>query len=520
MKKRLAMPFRGAVNATTRQDHPIGTAPLERLRNFSVYSGAGDTAQGGKRPPLELIYAQPLANAPVQALMPMARSSFTSGFELGECDELGDGYSVLAAGLEGNFFALSGVPNLSRMYSVDVTGEGGTQSLASVVAVSVRGNRIVVASNFDTSGNAKAIVECWNFQGERLWTQTIEESGIDRYVNTVSISPDGNTVAVTTNQWVQLHLMVDGSLSGARDNVDGWSNECTDARWRSDGKLLVAFLGSGVGGITYGGTTINSAHFRSGVALYSIVQNFLSRETFGPMLLATDPVQEAGSLGGTPVRHGYVRFAEFSALKPRGCYPTCLAVGPDDSFVVGRTNQGWGPDWSPPSAGGTFPDGSKGYVSVAKYAANGSRLWEANWNSNLDAYSPGGFGATFYNDIDNPTILTAAVGLDGAVYVGGRLGGDGKSVWKLEPLQGVLKQAFDAGATVRGLLVDPLDGNLWVAMDRNPDWTGSSGAYAHLLRLRPADMTVLDAWDLGENVSGLCVARADRDLVYGTDNVA
>lgn len=531
MRDRLSIPFRGAVNATARQDHPIGTVPLESLRNFVPYSGEGDTAQGGKRAPFRDIFGKVLNDSPVQGVVAMARSSFTSGSTLGDCEPISDGYSVISAALEGHLWTLDEVPTLSRMFEADITAAGGTQNLASVVACSARGNRIVIAINFATSGNGKAVVACFNYEGDLIWTQTISDATYHSAVNNVAISPNGDYVAVARGLYsgalydpvsghFDLRRMVDGSVADT-DAVDDWSNECTDAQWRSDGQLLVLFLGTGTSGWTYNGTVLNSAHFRSGVALYSIESDTLTRESIGLELLATDDYQETATSGGAAVRHKYCRFAESSSQYPRGCYPFCLAVGPNDSFVVGRTNQGWGPNWSPPDAGGTniLPGG--GYVSIAKYDAAGLLMWEADAFSNRDPYHPGGFGVQLYNDIDNPTIRAIDMDIYGVVYAGGRIGSDGNCVHKLSSLEGVRIGTFDAGATVRDLFIDPVDQNLWVAVDRNSSWTGASGAFAHLLKLRTADMSVVEAWDLGENVSALCVSRAEqKDLVYGTDYVS
>lgn len=531
MRDRLAIPFRGAVNATARQDHPIGTVPLESLRNFVPYSGEGDTAQGGKRAPFRDIFGKTLNAAPVQGVVAMARSSFTSGYTQGNCEPINDGYSVISSGLHGHLWTLDDIPTLSRMFEADITGAGGTQALASVVACSARGNRIVIALNFATSGNGKAIVACFNYQGDLIWSQTISNATYHSAVNGVAISPDEQYVAVARGLYsgagyanvsghFDIRNMVDGSVADT-DTVDGWSNECTDAQWRSDGKLLVAFLGTGTSGFTYNGTVLNSAHFRSGVALYSVASGTLTRESIGLELLATDPYQETATSGGSAVRHKYSRFAESSSQYPRGCYPFRLVVGPGDVYAVGRTNQGWGPNWSPPDAGGTniLPGG--GYVSVAKYDATGLLMWESDAYSNRDPYSPGGFGVTLYNDIDNPTILAVAMDAYGVVYAGGRTGADGNSVHKFGSLDGVLIGSFDAGATVRDLFIDPEDQNLWVACDRNSSWTGAGGAFAHLIKLRTADMSVIETWDLGENVSALCVSRAaQKDLVYGTDYVS
>jgi hypothetical protein len=533
-KPRVIPPFRGAANNTAFIKTPGDLAPLDTMRNFRTFVPDKDRPQGGKRPGIVKAFDRQLKNAAVQALCPVSRASYISGYLLGDGRDMGDGSSKDSDALEGNLFILDEVPSMRYALELDALQYGGLDAQASnAVAFHPDDDLIAFAINIpgaDTvSGFGETVIRVVTTDGAVLWTIHVTSAFADRYTNTLVFSRHFLFVCVADH--VRMYRVSDGSDFGTAF-LGAWASETVEADvYRGPGGtefLYVAFNGANKPGDLVGGGSIIAGpyaiHFRSGIIKYRLIYNEgqdgynpLVQVSFGTAPDPADPLIEDGGF------HGYWRVSEQSGGKPWGCLINAMRVSPaDGSVFFARTNQGYGPNTL------YHPDGSTAFVTVTKVLANGTLAWERD----TDSIDPGESGALgFANDIptapgDEPAILAVAVDGNGDVYAGGRRNILGDSVFKLRGTDGVMVWT----TTVAGIYpkvirqaamaIDPTDGNLVVAGDRNNDWIGADGQ-AHLWKISGNNGTVLWSFDILSNVSGLGVDVSTLgQIAYVTDFVS
>lgn len=309
-----------------------------------------------------------------------------------------------------------------------------------------------------------------------------------------------------------------GGQIGSDYNMNLWSSEAVDARPSQDGDYLyVLFLGSTSAATLPSGQLVTTGkyaqHFRSGVMKFAIGSGgTLTQEFFGPGLLSTNAYYESA--------HGYLRFSEAlsrntdgSPIRPNGVHPTALCTLPDGSIAVSHTNRGWGPNTGVP------PTGYEGHT-ISLYDDTGALIWKADTNSLDDASGDGGLNDILYDGGGAIFSSVSAIAADalGNIYAGGRTvsftSGGNACVFKLAGEDGSLAWTTDLGMntstqTVRqaAMCVDPTDGSVWVAGDRNTAWTGAGGQAAHLWKLNPETGDILGWFDLNAaSKSGLGVS--------------
>lgn len=547
--RRLALPIQGAESVRTFKDGRPGFAPVDRLRNVRTFSPVSGRPQIGKRHGWRRLVQQRLSTLPVQAIRECPRSSYVTGYTLGDAAPITSGDSREAAAITGNYWLLDSVPSLTRDLFLNVNVDGGPLN-NTVNAVSARKDLqgyppygvVAVASTFlkATTGLTRVRVQLVRTDTQAvIATYTIASATENLYCNSIRFGREFLYVC-GSKLWVL--NAADLTLMDTFD-IEGWASDvvaCDTYVVDEVEYLYVAFNGSNVGGQPYGpqglppvGTIVGghpSIHFRAGVRKYRVDETHLnpSGPYYQTRVLEVVPFGQyfVGLYGDNAADTFYegdhlsFRISERSVFKPRGCLLKGISVSPiDGTVVVIRTNTGYGPD-------NTYtPDlGLTGRVTVSAITPgfasgdNGTMLWEADVGSVVEIGLNG-----FYNDILNPTLAAVSVDPSGRLLVAGRQNAAAKSLWRMNIADGALEQAANlesASGKIICAAADPTDGTVWFGGGRNNAWDGSGGANAHLWKVRASDLTIPATFDLAAVVSGLSVAVTPAgEVVYGTDKV-
>lgn len=489
------------------------------------YDVGSDRPRIGTTPGISPIFDQVFGDGnPVQDINTVSVASVVSGYHIGKTTKV-SGRSSNASPLTGQVFGLA--PANPPVLEWSGTSDLGTIS-GTCVARHPDTDMTVVAGT-DTSGaNDVVKVTALARYGATLWSVTISETSVDRFVNTLAVSRLYTFVA--TNDKV-VALRNDTGAVAATTTCNTWSKEAIDlAVWQdpSTGEefLFVLFDGSTIStgsGNLPNGTALTSGFyarcFRSGVMKFLVPSSsytatpVFGQVQFGPQLASTDTYYESA--------HGYFRFSEQSELKPRGCIPTALAVDGFGNLYVSRCNAGGGPNSSfPPDLTAVRP------ISVMRINRNGSRGWERDTDSIIRAGPVGGY----LNDIPNaadedPSLNAVCADEQGTqVYVGGSpnaaqqcvfalRASDGALVWtqEIEPVTAGPTSAIRQAA----MRVDPTDGGVICAGDVTNNWDGATNASYWKLTAESGEFVWSLLMDSTASGYGVAVFRNGRIVIVG-----
>lgn len=541
--QRVALPFRGAANNSALRDLPAGYAPVQGLKNFWAHVPGEDRPRGGQRPGLAAFIAEQFGAGDVQAIQEITLTSRVTGF-VADPDTRNtitdvDGTPRDAAALQGQMWMLDRVPAMFRDYD----DQRGSSESSNAVCWSGDGMAAFFVTNF-TDGDGRDVVGLTIVRrdGPGMDDQIVlfdrDKAGDaipspSQSLACSTICTDNVFLYLTISQYLYVVRAEDGQHL-ARYDMEGWAQECVEARVRPDGKIAVAFWGTsnnsdlpagpnaGEGLLPSGVTVSNGANdWRSGVMLFSVdhddTADPLTQERFGAVLTDADAFFEAD--------HGYARVSEIggglraatdSAL---GCKPEALAVGPDNTVVLFSRNKGWGPNGDPQHQ----PSEDKPKINVRKFGPTGNLLWERDTGSIEAVYNVGWTSFTGTDrGVTDPSILAGVVDDDGLIFCGGaRSSIAGANVFAIDT-DGTLIGALDLNQPIRQACaaVDPRSGLIVMGGDRNSSWEGASGNNAHLWWIDPLSVSVVKFYDIDEAVSALGVAiNPQGEVAYGTDYV-
>lgn len=522
--KRLIFPVRGASTETAFIDQPGDTFAPGTCRNVRVFDSSKKRPRGGSRPGLKRLLPGTIGTGMVQALLSVNRASSTS-LVLGAASDISGTAKSGAAG-SGNGTFLDETPSVLAMVYDDTSDDGGPgTSDISACCFSKDGAYLFTATNYTNGTNYRSRIKCWNVTTKALvWSHTISEASVDRFTNTMVASSwlllvcGGKSTGVGTVRTIRIS---DGTQMGSDFTCNGWAYECIEAGVYGSGSAeyaMIGFYGSAAAGTTTGGPITAgfiALNFRSGVMKCRVVQPtdtgpfvyYLSQVTLGTQLASTDANYEAA--------HNYLRISEQPEHSGHGCAIQALAVNSSGTFVIARTNQGYGKDATAANAPSPDLNGGLPYVSLACYSANGTMLWENNVAESVtDVLGPYG-----YTDLDNPTFNAVAIDSTGNVYVAGRQNSSGYSVYALDS-NGAFRWRQEIGVQARQACcrIDSADGNVLVCGDRNSLW-GGGGTNANAWKLSSNDGSILWGWDFGVAVSASSVAVSGSTIFLGTEKV-
>jgi hypothetical protein len=525
---RIPLPQTGATNATAVRDMPAGFTVAPRLRNFWNRVPGEDRGRGGQRAGLSKLVATQIANGQVQAIQQVNLASTVDGYAIdeGTCTDITEADNRGDGTIEGNLWLTDDILALDRHWHDD----RGTGSLSvNAVCWHPDGGVIYSVINYNNGVSDVVGVKAVETDGTELWEVTLLDrlsadeaetgSPIDLRANV--IRADSTYIYVAVSRFIYVLRQSDGKHI-AREYFSGWSRECTGLEVRPDGKLVACFHGSNGAGTLYGGIAIlgtgvgfYAADFRAGVALFTVNETDeadpLTRETFGTQLGPTDPFFEAA--------HGYFRFSEHMGGAPRGCMPTAIAVGSDNSIYVGRSNKGWGPNWDYP------PSDDQPYYTVLKLTSTGVLVWAVDTQSIRATYTVG--GVDYHSDryeVEAKSVQAIAVDDDlGVVYAGGAVSSDADAgLFALDTSSGALiaKCDLDTRILQDSMAVMPKSHQLAVGGIPGTTWPDAGGQRAHAWIINPLDMSVVRWVDLGNVNCGNIKASVEDALALGTQYIA
>lgn len=562
MLKPVMLPVHGVSNARSFIDTPGDMAPYALdadgkpiMRNIVPFTpGSKDRHVLGSRAGHSLLFPQQcggLGGAAWQELIPVAISSTLDGYTVGTCTVLtaDDSVSVESGAIVGNYFQVDSVPSMDGVGALET---GGVSASAVCPALQGSGDGyylcFVATTYTGGSGFTEAKIRCFRDDtGATVWEYTISSATANKFINTMTCS-DG-FLFVCTNAVVLMLRVTDGSLV-ATETMGGWAQETIEAgvyktaagaEW-----LFVGFNGSEVAGRTQdeAGADVepitagdHATHFRAGVMRFQIGNEYvnptgpyagdpLTRDTYGwgQTLDAATGLTDNSDTDFNEGFHGYFRVSERSMVEGHGCLITALAVDSrDGSIIVGRTNQGYGPNSDYP------PDGlSYTCITVFKISFDGELEWEMDVGSLLSTeVGHGGYA----NDIptsatDDPTISQVRVSRLGMVCAAGRQTESGFNTFGIDTDDGTLQWTLnltDSGLSMRqaAIAVDPGDGAFVLGGDVNDAWEGSGSDDAHLWKVNALTGAVMWDYLIDVDVSVLAVSMMpDGSLVVGTDYVS
>ena len=551
--RRIEAPYLGASDNPAFLATMAGTCPPTRLLNVVPITGAKGRRQIGLRPGARKAFSQRMGGGgAVQALGAVSRARIVTGLRaVAETPLSGQGRSIGAGPLVGQVWGLEANYGMYLRRYEDVSAGGEYADTGpddpSVVACDMPPTvqRIVYASNYvDGSGKLVARVTCIDSRsGERYWSHKIARPMSDAFVNMLSCTDE--RVFIATNQFVRVLDLLSGTApaSELEFNCGGWSDEVVAVRPVPDGSaVLIAFRGSSVGVTLRSGAVASAGRqasmWRSGV-MRATVQPFgsfapLVRSNLGAQLPLADRYYE----GPEPYApHGYTRFSEclpgagpdtpLATRRPRGRWPTGLAVFDDGSFVVSHTNTGWGPSGDathvhPTKPGNDYSPPGGPYTSLSLFDAGGRLVYSWDAPSIQELKADG-----FYSDIPNPgsdqlPSLNAVAASNGFIVAGGRRNATVPANLFVFTREGVPVGAIDLGSTVaeNGLAFSKADGTLLAAGFRSDGWPGADGDFANLWAIDAETGQIVKALDLGADVSALSVcSAANGRIVFTTDKV-
>ena len=520
---RIPLPQSGVTNAPAVRDTPPGFTVPSRLRNYWPRVPTEDRGRGGQRAGLDKLIATQIANGRVQAVQEVNLASTVDGYTIdeGTCEDITEAENRGDGTITGNLWLTDDVPSLDRHWH-DSRGTGSHS--VNAVCWHPDGGIIYSVINFNNGSSDVVGVKAVETDGTELWEVTLldrvnadeAEAGtpITLYANV--IRADATYIYVAVERYIYILRQSDGKHID-REYFSGWSRECTGLEVRPDGRLVACFHGSNGaatlhGGIEVLGTDVGfvAADFRAGVALFTVdtanEANPLTRVTFGTQLSTTDDLYEAS--------HGYFRFSEQMGGSPRGCYPTAIAVGSDNSVYVCRSNKGWGPNWDYP------PSDDQPYYTVLKLTSTGVLVWQVDTQSIRATYTVG--GVDYHSDRYETERSCQAVAVDddlGFVYAGGAISTDADAgLFVLDTASGALIGKCDLDTTILqdSMSVMPKSHRLAVGGIVGNSWPDAGGANAHLWLINPLDLSVNAYLYLGNVNCGNVKASSADALALGT----
>lgn len=522
---RLTFPYRGVSTEAAYIDQPGDTCPPGTMRNVRLTDRSKKLNRGGSRPGLTRLLAGTIGTGMVQALLSVNRASST-GYNLGTATALA-GTAKDGTHGTGNGTLLDQVPAVERMIYEDASDDGGPALIdINACCFNADGTRFYTAINYTNGTNYKSRIKCWNAStGALVWSHTISEVGVDRFTNTITATGAGSNLLLVSGGkstgvgTVRTLFLSDGTQAGSDFTMNGWAYEAIETRVMTVSGVeyaYIGFYGSAAAGTTIGGPITAgfiALNFRSGVMLCRIVQSnevgpfsfYLIQSDFtGFGLPGADANYEAD--------HQYMRCSEVAAHNGHGCTVEAIAVHTDGSFVIARSNRGYGKNAFITPDTDDLP-----HVSLEKHLFTGALSWENN-NAESVTTTLGPYG---YNDLGNATFVAIDIDAQGNIYVGGLTNSSGYSVYSLNAA-GAFRWRQNIGVQVRQacLRVDPVDGNIVVCGDRNNLWTGATGNNANTWKLSANDGSIVWAWDFNSAVSASSVAAKGSRIFVGTEYVA
>ena len=517
-------PYRGISNATPYYRTPGDMCPPNGMLNARCFVPTDDRPQVGKRPGLLRQFTARVGSGGfIQGMKSITRASIVTGYDIGGCEDITtDWEGKESDALLGQVWLLRSNLAMYRNH-YENTGASGTYPVAdtattnpstqdvSCITHTPDGAKVIFGSTYAVTGRSVSRITCIRSSDATvLWSHKIDP-GASRFVNTVAAT--NLYVFVTTGQYLRVLSVADGTQLQEHD-LDQWSSEAIDARVSADGLYLyVLFFGSNAAATLTSGQLVTTGkyaqHWRSGVMKFSINDSapYLRRVTYGAGLSSSNAYYESA--------HGYLRFSEVfptGPLGPNGTYPTALATLADGTVAVTHTNRGWGPN------AGITPTGTPP-ATVSLFDDTGAIIWRADTFSLLDATGDGGLNDILFDGSSALFSSISAIAADaqGDIYVGGRTvttprgsacvfklsGSDGSMIWATNLGMNASTQTVRQAA----MCIDPTDGSVWVAGDRNTSWTGASSRAAHLWKLNPDTGDILGFFDLAAaSKSGLGVS--------------
>lgn len=304
MPRRLTPPLRGAANNTALVDTPESFCPPDNLRNVRPYgSGSQERPRMGPRPGLIKAFANQLGGGNrIQALTVVGRASGVSGYEPGEVTEVTGGTSRTGTTLAGCCWALDPqrgmFADFGTGYAYGVSWHPTLTRLAYFIITTSGGKTVTRVRYCDADTSSGTF-------GTDLWETDCEDKDPGDTAGTFPIYGnhilvDDTFTYVCAGPWLYVLRTSDGVYL-QRYNMMGWSEECMSACIRHDGKLCVAFRGTGAisGPVTTniadtGAGNGEGSHFRSGVMLFTVDEtdtdvddDMLTETQFGTKRTAT-----------------------------------------------------------------------------------------------------------------------------------------------------------------------------------------------------------------------------------------
>lgn len=532
MRRPLVPPFRGVTNSSQYVATMAGFVPLDAMRNVRAWS-SGDGRFGlSKRPGSRKLFTNQIGGGlPVQAIFQVSRASQVSGYTLGDCVDVTDGWESRTAGtLAGHVWIMDGRRGLDR----SITTPGALPNVGAFgISVSRDGTKAAYCLTDNTASPRVSYVRVISMVdgSEVALIGPISESPADAFLNITCWGGSGATdeyLFVSINGKIRAYR-TDTWAAYSTSTLNGHSYEVTGLTVPSAGGVLYAsFDGNNVAGtLPNAGPGVISAgkfarHFRSGVMRFTInaraaLGTALTQVSFGEQLATNATYYEQS--------HGYFRFSEQFAWAPNGCLTKSIAAHPDGGVIVAHTNRGWGPT-------AAFPPTFTPFATITRINASGGIDWQDHTDSAfVDEAGDGGYqndiptgtpGSVWPNyNLDYAAVQGVACGANGNVYAAGRMSlttSDGSNVFAYND-DGVRIWEANCGRVLaeNGITIDPTDDNPVVVGNRNDEWTGASSRQAHLWKLDKNTGEILNTIDLGENVGGLGVAiNAEGRIVYGT----
>jgi len=538
MQQRLTIPSRGITTASSFVDQPAEFAAVGQMSNVWPQDSDAQRRRGGTRWGTVLQLAGRLGNGPIQGMCRVIRPTADQGYTIAAATGISAGTSKESGVLGGNAFLVDA--DWATEWAFDSPAAGTGSKTASSICFSRDGTKAFTAVNHTVGGFLRATLACVNVStGAQVWQIDLSDASANRIVNHLCCT--ATWLVVSTNNAVRLYNPDTGAL--VEEKVISWASEVVATGFAASlGQIRVAFNGSLIAGTILGGaladgTTLSptlasgvtAEHFRAGVMAFGIIEStavgpvtsYFVFQSLGIAIPTSSPLYEAN--------HQYFRLSEQSRTTPYGASIRGIAVKDDGSFVLIRTNRGWGPnfDWRPGWA--NEPDARKrrSPVTVCGVSAAGTMIFESDPTLDEGPQDGSGFyaGQPHYNDILNPLLLAVGLASDGRIYVGGRQSALAKSAYCLNPA-GSPQWAANVQSTTgavrdNAIAVNPTDQNPVFGGTRNSAWDGASGAQANAWKLNSLTGSVVKTIDLsdgsGTDEVASVACNASGQTVFGTD---
>ena len=513
-------PYRGISNATPYYRTPGDMCPPNGMLNARCFVPTDDRPQVGKRPGLLRQFTARVGSGGfIQGMKSITRASIVTGYDIGGCEDITtDWEGKESDALLGQVWLLRSNLAMYRNH-YENTDASGTLPVADTATTNPSTQDVScithtpdghgsfsarpTPSRVDRSrGSLHSVVRCHRAVVAQ------DRPGASRFVNTsrrricTCSSPPANTCGC---------FVADGTQLQEHDPTSGVQRRST--RVSADGLYLyVLFFCSNAAATLTSGPACDHRQVRPALALgvmkFSINDSALpARVTYGAGLSSSNAYYESA--------HGYLRFSEVfptGPLGPNGTIPTALATLADGTVAVTHTNRGWGPNagitptGTPPATVSLFDDTGCDHLASRHVQPARRDDWRRRLNDILfDGSAPCSPAFRPSRRMLRATSTSAGARSPRP---------EGRPVFKLPSSDGSMIWATNLGMnastqTVRqaAMCIDPTDGSVWVAGDRNTSWTGASSRAAHLWKLNPDTGDILGFFDLAAaSKSGLGVS--------------